>query len=109
MGRLFEHTVSTDQATFLGFGLEAVFYGVSPSNYDRVLTADTLLGINLILFGIAVSVLVGRSRPATKTSKPLLAVTCFMFGLCTTHFALNFNNVYDGLVRAASIHDIFPC
>ncbi|KAJ7787402.1 hypothetical protein B0H14DRAFT_2249824, partial [Mycena olivaceomarginata] len=72
---------STDQATFLGFGLEAVFYG-----------------INLILFGIAVSVLVGRSRPATKTSKPLLAVTCFMFGLCTTHFALNFNNVYDGLM-----------
>ncbi|KAF7358521.1 hypothetical protein MVEN_00903000 [Mycena venus] len=80
MGRTFHHTVNTDQATFLGFGLEAVFYG-----------------INLLLFGIAVSALVGRNPPS-KGSKTMLAVTCLMFSLCTTHFALNFNNVYDGLM-----------
>ncbi|KAJ6535091.1 hypothetical protein B0H19DRAFT_1184935 [Mycena capillaripes] len=80
MARTF-HTVSTDQATFLGFGLEAIFYG-----------------INLILFGISLSVL-REPRPETRATRiPMLAITCLMFSLCTTHFGLNFNNVYDGLM-----------
>ncbi|KAJ7101435.1 hypothetical protein B0H15DRAFT_756419, partial [Mycena belliarum] len=70
-----------DQATFLGFAFEAIFYG-----------------IYLILFGIAIAVLT-RRRPANKESRlPMLAVTCWMFSLCTVHFALNFNNVYNGLM-----------
>ncbi|KAJ7605362.1 hypothetical protein DFH06DRAFT_1252927 [Mycena polygramma] len=81
MAKTFPHTVNTDQATLLGFGLEAVFYG-----------------INLILFGISISVLLEPRPSTTATRKPMLAITCLMFSLCTTHFGLNFNNVYDGLM-----------
>ncbi|KAJ7758027.1 hypothetical protein B0H16DRAFT_658990 [Mycena metata] len=81
MADAFSHTINADQATFLGFALEALFYG----SY-------------LIVFGIAISVL-AKHRPATiHTRKPILAVTCLMFSLCTTHFSLNFNNVYNGLM-----------
>jgi hypothetical protein len=39
MAPTFAHTVNTDQATFLGFGLEAIFYGVSRFDlYDDRLT-----------------------------------------------------------------------
>ncbi|KAJ7110767.1 hypothetical protein C8R43DRAFT_825756, partial [Mycena crocata] len=70
-----------DQATFLGFALESIFYG-----------------IYLILFGIALLVLL-QQRPANGTSRvPMFVVTCWMFSLCTTHFGLNFNNVYNGLM-----------
>ncbi|KAJ6517139.1 hypothetical protein DFH09DRAFT_1195514 [Mycena vulgaris] len=77
----FDNTINNDQATFLGFALEAIFYG-----------------IYLILFSISVVVLLQR-KPANNASRvPMFAVTCFMFSLCTTHFGLNFNNVYNGLM-----------
>ncbi|KAJ7101442.1 hypothetical protein B0H15DRAFT_927222 [Mycena belliarum] len=75
----FEHTVNTDQATFLGFGLEGIGYGV-----------------NLVLFMVAITVLVRRNPTASKM--PIFAVTCLMFSLCTVHFSLNFHNVYTGLM-----------
>ncbi|KAJ7654241.1 hypothetical protein B0H17DRAFT_1214450 [Mycena rosella] len=78
----YDHTVDNNKATFLGFGLEAIFYG-----------------INLILFAIS-TVLLYRRRPGAQTSSrvPMFAVTVIMFSLCTVHFALNFNNVYDSLL-----------
>ncbi|KAJ7457454.1 hypothetical protein FB451DRAFT_594556 [Mycena latifolia] len=81
MPRTYAHTINTDQAAFLGFALEAIFYG-----------------IYLILFTISIVVLLQR-KPGKNASKvPMFVVTCFMFSLCTTHFGLNFNNVYDGLL-----------
>ncbi|KAJ7187312.1 hypothetical protein C8R46DRAFT_981601 [Mycena filopes] len=74
-------TITPDQATFLGFALEALFYGTY-----------------LILFGIAISILLERRPGTANTRTPMLLVTCFMFSLCTTHFGLNFNNVYNGLM-----------
>jgi len=72
--------VNPDQATFLGFGLEGVAYGV-----------------NVVLFGIATHVLLlRRSRGNRSSNLPIFAFTCLMFALCTVHYALNFNNVYDG-------------
>ncbi|KAJ7776910.1 hypothetical protein DFH07DRAFT_911796 [Mycena maculata] len=77
----FGHTVNPDQATFLGFGLEGVAYGV-----------------NAILFGVAMTVLI-RHTPTDRASRiPILALTCFMFSLGTVHYALNFNNVYNSLM-----------
>ncbi|KAJ7167067.1 hypothetical protein C8R46DRAFT_1272326 [Mycena filopes] len=76
----YTHTLNPDQATFLGFGLEGVAYGV-----------------NVVLFGIATHVLFHRSRGSKRLSNlPIFAFTCLMFALCTVHYALNFNNVYDG-------------
>ncbi|KAJ7344025.1 hypothetical protein DFH08DRAFT_871631 [Mycena albidolilacea] len=75
----YTRTVNSDQATFIGFGLEGVGYGV-----------------NVVLFGIATHVLLHRSRGKRLSNLPIFAFTCFMFALCTVHYALNFNNVYDG-------------
>ncbi|KAJ7199656.1 hypothetical protein GGX14DRAFT_172500 [Mycena pura] len=75
----FEHTVNPDQATFLGLGLEGIAYGV-----------------NLVLFGTSIAVLVNRQHAKNVSSIPIYALCFFMFGLCTVHFALNFNNVYTG-------------
>ncbi|KAJ7149675.1 hypothetical protein C8R46DRAFT_1125747 [Mycena filopes] len=75
----YSHTVNPDQATFLGFGLEGVAYGV-----------------NVVLFGIATHVLVRKSRRNRRSNLPFLVFTFLMFALCTVHYALNFNNVYDG-------------
>ncbi|KAF7295716.1 hypothetical protein MIND_01112100 [Mycena indigotica] len=76
----YKDTVSTDQATFIGFACEAIFYG-----------------IYLLLFASAVVVLTRRNAPGTS-NKTMLLVSCWMFALCTTHFGLNFNNVYNGLM-----------
>ncbi|KAJ7487016.1 hypothetical protein FB451DRAFT_1228574 [Mycena latifolia] len=77
----YDHTVNPDQATLLGFGLEGIGYGA-----------------NVVLFGVAISVLIRRT-PMGQTSKlPMFAVTCLMFSLCTVHYSLNFNNVYNGLM-----------
>jgi len=66
----------------LGFACEAIFYG-----------------IYLILFAIAITVLLRRDPSSRDTSRwPMILITCFMFSLCTTHFGLNFNNVYNGLM-----------
>ncbi|KAF8183576.1 hypothetical protein K438DRAFT_1140423 [Mycena galopus ATCC 62051] len=71
----FDHTVNPDQATFLGFGLEGVAYG-----------------IHVILFGIAISLV---ARNAAKGSiRPVFAVSCLLFCMSTIHYAINFNNVY---------------
>ncbi|KAJ7641816.1 hypothetical protein FB45DRAFT_862904 [Roridomyces roridus] len=70
--------INYDQATFLGFALEAIFYG-----------------INLVLVSIALVVLWGR-KSSGHGNTVLILVTCWMFSLCTTHFGLNFNNVYNG-------------
>ncbi|KAJ7274749.1 hypothetical protein C8J57DRAFT_1312677 [Mycena rebaudengoi] len=83
----YTHTVNPDQATFLGFGLEGVAYGV-----------------NVVLFGIAIHVLLRRSRRKRLSILPIFAFTCFMFALCTVHYALNFNNVYDGTMVHARPH-----
>ncbi|KAF9461365.1 hypothetical protein BDZ94DRAFT_1263854 [Collybia nuda] len=81
MAEAFTHTVNTDQAAFLGFALEAIAYGTY-----------------VVLFFISIAVLIWKT-PAQNASKPFLfAVTCFMFSLCTVHFSLNFNNVYNGLL-----------
>ncbi|KAJ6632230.1 hypothetical protein B0H10DRAFT_1771350 [Mycena sp. CBHHK59/15] len=81
MSSSFSHSVNTDQATFLGFAFEAIAYGTY-----------------IVLFGISIAVLMRRT-PAMNTSKiPMFTITCFMFSLCTVHFSLNFNNVYDGLM-----------
>ncbi|KAJ6590666.1 hypothetical protein DFH09DRAFT_807559, partial [Mycena vulgaris] len=70
-----------DQATFLGFGLEGVAYGV-----------------NAILFGVAITVLIRRTPLNNASRMPILALTCFMFSLGTIHYALNFDNVYNSLM-----------
>ncbi|KAF8208001.1 hypothetical protein K438DRAFT_1961511 [Mycena galopus ATCC 62051] len=74
----YTHTVSTDQATFLGFVLEGAAYGV-----------------NVVLFGIATHVLLRRSRKQSSIV-PIFAFIFPMFALCTVHYSLNFNNVYSG-------------
>ncbi|KAJ6554240.1 hypothetical protein B0H19DRAFT_949025, partial [Mycena capillaripes] len=55
-------------------------------------------GVNVVLFGIATHVLLRRSRGNRPSNLPFFAFTCLMFVLCTVHYALNFNNVYDGTV-----------
>ncbi|KAJ7806425.1 hypothetical protein B0H14DRAFT_2304381, partial [Mycena olivaceomarginata] len=65
-----------DQATFLGFGLEGVAYG-----------------IHVILFGVAVSLLVNKGRKGPSIG-PIFGVSALLFCLSTVHFAINFNNVY---------------
>ncbi|KAJ7457392.1 hypothetical protein FB451DRAFT_1047355 [Mycena latifolia] len=100
----YDHTVNTDQATFLGFALEGIAYGKSPSVHARQTILVHYLGVNVILFGVAISVL-ARRTPMGKTSKlPMLAVTCLMFSLCTVHYSLNFNNVYNGLMVKVRPH-----
>ncbi|KAJ6559927.1 hypothetical protein B0H19DRAFT_944743 [Mycena capillaripes] len=76
MAPSFDHTVNPDQATFLGFGLEGVAYG-----------------IHVILFGIAVSLLTSKA-PKGASIKPIFTASCLLFCLSTVHFAINFNNVY---------------
>ncbi|KAJ7757965.1 hypothetical protein B0H16DRAFT_1885414 [Mycena metata] len=89
----YTHTVNPDQATFLGFGLEGVAYG-----------------INVILFGIAIRFLLRRrSRGNQVSNLAILAFSCLMFALCTVHYALNFNNVYNGtMVHVRHISDETP-
>ncbi|KAF8190966.1 hypothetical protein K438DRAFT_1831050 [Mycena galopus ATCC 62051] len=72
----FDHTVNPDQATFLGFGLEGVAYG-----------------IHVILFGIALSLLV-RKTPKGASIKPIFSISCLLFCMSTIHYGINFNNVY---------------
>ncbi|KAJ6632219.1 hypothetical protein B0H10DRAFT_1865550 [Mycena sp. CBHHK59/15] len=81
MPRSFDNTINNDQATFLGFALEAISYGTY-----------------LVLFGISIAVLIRRTPAMNASKTPMFAVTCFMFSLCTVHFGLNFNNVYNGLM-----------
>jgi hypothetical protein len=57
------------------------------------------IGVNVILFGVACAVLIGRESRTKGSGLPIFALTCWMFGLVTVHYALNFNNVYNGLVR----------
>ncbi|KAJ7884703.1 hypothetical protein B0H13DRAFT_2537112 [Mycena leptocephala] len=68
----FGRTANPDHATFLGFGLEGVGYGTS--------------------------VLIGRQSRTKGSGLPIFALTCWMLGLVTVHYALNFNNVYNGLM-----------
>ncbi|KAJ7822818.1 hypothetical protein B0H14DRAFT_2294185, partial [Mycena olivaceomarginata] len=65
-----------DQATFFGFGLEGVAYG-----------------IHILLFGIAISIIVNKGRKELSIG-PIFAVSCLLFCMSTIHFAINFNNVY---------------
>ncbi|KAJ7127871.1 hypothetical protein C8R44DRAFT_979408 [Mycena epipterygia] len=81
MAPSFDHTINNDQGTFLGFACEAIFYG-----------------IYLILFAIAITVLLQRKTVSNASRMTMFAITCLMFSLCTTHFSLNFNNVYNGLL-----------
>ncbi|KAJ7763376.1 hypothetical protein B0H16DRAFT_1804436 [Mycena metata] len=89
----YTHTVNSDQATFLGFGLEGVAYG-----------------INVVLFGMAIRFLLRRrSRGNQVSNLAILAFSCLMFALCTVHYALNFNNVYNGtMVHVRHISDETP-
>ncbi|KAK6995783.1 hypothetical protein R3P38DRAFT_3223244 [Favolaschia claudopus] len=73
----FQHTVNADQATFIGFGLEGIAYG-----------------IHVLLFGVAASLVPSR-RSTSASIIPIFGLSCLLFGLGTVHFALNFNNVYD--------------
>ncbi|KAJ7190714.1 hypothetical protein GGX14DRAFT_381918 [Mycena pura] len=81
----YHHTVNTDQATFLGFGLEGIAYGA-----------------NVVLFATTVVVLLRRAKKASTVA--ILALTCFLFSLCTVHYSLNFNNVYNGTMVHARPH-----
>ncbi|KAJ6458061.1 hypothetical protein C8R47DRAFT_1227205 [Mycena vitilis] len=76
-----DHSVNPDQATVLGFGLEGVAYG-----------------INAVLFGVAMVILVNRDRASKASKIPMMVLSCFMFSLGTVHFSLNFNNVYSSLM-----------
>lgn len=100
----FSHTVNSSQATFLGFALEAIAYGLFVSlHWGCGNHYNPLLGVYAILFFACIAVLIGRT-PAVNTSKtPMFAITCFMFSLCTVHFSLNFHNIYDSLVRYNTI------
>ncbi|KAF7357319.1 hypothetical protein MSAN_01327500 [Mycena sanguinolenta] len=73
----FSHTVNADQATFLGFGLEGVAYG-----------------IHVLLFGSAVTLLTRSNFPKGTSMRPIFAVSCLLFCMSTVHHAINFNNVY---------------
>ncbi|KAJ6476099.1 hypothetical protein C8R45DRAFT_1008824 [Mycena sanguinolenta] len=77
MSPTFDHTVNPDQATFLGFGLEGVAYG-----------------IHVLLFGSAVTLLARRNSPKGPSIRPIFAVSCLLFCMSTVHYAINFNNVY---------------
>ncbi|KAK0499561.1 hypothetical protein EDD18DRAFT_1151691 [Armillaria luteobubalina] len=72
--------LTSDHATFIGFGVDAILYG-----------------INTVLVFTALAVLIFRSR-RVKNKDTLIFMTCFLFSLCTVRFALDFNNVYDGLL-----------
>ncbi|KAF9461351.1 hypothetical protein BDZ94DRAFT_1167831 [Collybia nuda] len=78
---VFTNTLNTDQATFLGFALEAIAYGTYT-----------------VLFFISITVLIWKTPTQNTSNAYLFAATCLMFSLCTVHFALNFNNVYNGLM-----------
>lgn len=61
------------------------------------LTGFRPTGTYVVLFCIALAVLILRSR-AMQRKRLMIFVTCFLFFLCSVHFSLNFNNVYNGLV-----------
>ncbi|CAK5278282.1 unnamed protein product [Mycena citricolor] len=75
------HTINPDQATFLGFGLEGIFYGKS-------------LRIHLLLFGTAAFLFCRPRVLKNHTIIPIIFATIILLALCTIHFALNFDNVY---------------
>ncbi|CAK5278665.1 unnamed protein product [Mycena citricolor] len=75
------HTINPDQATFLGFGLEGIFYGKS-------------LRVHLLLFGTAAFLFCRPRVLKNHTIIPIIFATIILLALCTIHFALNFDNVY---------------
>ncbi|KAJ6490853.1 hypothetical protein C8R45DRAFT_1137709 [Mycena sanguinolenta] len=82
MSPIFHHTVNADQATFLGFGLEGVAYGM----YIR--------RIHVLLFGSAVILLARSNVPKAVSIRPIFGASCLLFCMGTAHYAINFNNVY---------------
>ncbi|KAJ7473975.1 hypothetical protein FB451DRAFT_1035091, partial [Mycena latifolia] len=61
-------------------------------------------GVNVVLFAVAIAVLVHRTPSRTASKLPMFLVTCLMFSLCTVHYSLNFNNVYNGLMVNVRTH-----
>ncbi|KZW04459.1 hypothetical protein EXIGLDRAFT_716413 [Exidia glandulosa HHB12029] len=74
--------LSNSQATFLGFVVESVCYG-----------------IYTIVFGTSIAFMTWRRKTKSQTiSKVLLFATCLLFLLGTVHFALEFDNAYRTLM-----------
>lgn len=73
-------TISNPQATFLGFVVESVFYG-----------------IYIVCFGTSIAFMTWRRKKET-VSWSFLFATCLLFLCATVHFALEFDNAYRTLM-----------
>lgn len=72
--------LTSDVAAFVGFACESLLYGV-----------------NAVLFGVSLVYLVWR-RKTRDINTPMLIATWILFALCTTHWALEFDNALHVLV-----------
>ena len=87
-----------DVFALIGFGTEAVAYGMSYYlSFHLDAHIDLLLGIYIPLFLLSMAFLLWRRR-TREIHWSMVGASCLLFTLCTAHFGILFNHFYNTLV-----------